>query len=357
MTNDPLLTAAECARRLGLTTKALRVYETRGLIEPRRTEKNWRLYGSREIARLHEILMLQQLGLTLSHIGEMLAGRRTDLAAVLALQEETLRGRQARIDRSLSLVRSLQSKHAGGEGLSLDDMITLAKETAMTQTATDPVAWKRYEQSRPRTAVAIDPALLTDYAGSYCMTDGSTVGVLVRGKELYLQLLGQPDVLFQAEGKDAFFTTVVAAQVSFQRDQDGKVSALMLHQNGHDMPAERVGDGAFAASRHALEERIAGKTPYPDSESVLREVIDQHVRGAIDYDRMTAPLADVARSQADLIEAEMERLGQPGLIQFKGVDGLGYDIYEVQFANGRTEWGLSLSSDGRINGLYTRNAV
>lgn len=54
---DRLLTAAECARRLGLTTRALRVYEARGLIDPQRTEKNWRLYGAREIARLGEILV------------------------------------------------------------------------------------------------------------------------------------------------------------------------------------------------------------------------------------------------------------------------------------------------------------
>lgn len=357
MTDETLLTAADCARRLGLTTKALRVYEDRGLIEPRRTEKNWRLYGSREIARLNEIMMLQQLGLTLSRIGQVLSGQPTDLADFLTVQEETLRGRQARIDHSLALVRSLQSKHADGEVLSLDDMIKLAKETIMTPTQDDALAWKRYEQSRPRNAVTIDPDTLTDYPGSYAMADGSLVSISLKKGELYLQLIGQPEVLFQPEAKDAFFTTVVAAQVTFQRDNDGLVTALTLHQNGHELLAKKVGDDAFSAVVKTLEQRIADKTPAPGSEAVMREMIDQHVNGTVDYDRMTAPLADLARTQADMIEAEMERLGEPGAITFKGVDGHGYDIYEVQFANGRTEWGLSLAEDGQINGLYTRNAV
>lgn len=357
MTDETLLTAAECARRLGLTTKALRVYEARGLVEPRRTEKNWRLYGSREIARLNEILMLQQLGLTLSRIGQVLSGQQTDLAEFLAIQEETLRSRQTRIDRSLALVRSLQSNHADGEVLSLDDMIKLAKETLMTPDKDDAIAWKRYEQSRPRTAIPTDSQTLADYRGSYAMEDGSLVAISVQKNELYLQLIGQPEVLFQPEAKDAFFTTLVAAQVTFQRDDAGKVVSLTLHQNGHEMVANRTFEDAFATNKQALEARIAAKTPLPNSEAVMREMIDQHVNGSIDYDRMTKPLADLARTQADMIEAEMERLGAPGAITFKGVDSNGFDIYEVQFANGRTEWGLSLADDGQINGLYTRNAV
>ncbi|MCA1444597.1 MerR family transcriptional regulator [Ensifer sp. IC4062] len=46
------LTAAECGERLGLTVR--RLYENRGLISPRRTGKNWRLYGAEEFARLNE---------------------------------------------------------------------------------------------------------------------------------------------------------------------------------------------------------------------------------------------------------------------------------------------------------------
>ena len=79
MRNDTLedtwLTAAQCAKRVGLTVRALRLYEQTGLIHPRRTDTNWRLYGAREIARLNEILTLKRLGLSLQHIARLLAGQ------------------------------------------------------------------------------------------------------------------------------------------------------------------------------------------------------------------------------------------------------------------------------------------
>jgi len=46
-------TAAATARRLGLTVRALRVYERHGLVQPGRTAAGWRVYGPAEIARLH----------------------------------------------------------------------------------------------------------------------------------------------------------------------------------------------------------------------------------------------------------------------------------------------------------------
>ena len=64
--DESLLTAQECAERIGLSVRTLRLYEQHGLISPRRTAKQWRLYGSGEIARLNEILALKTLGLSLS---------------------------------------------------------------------------------------------------------------------------------------------------------------------------------------------------------------------------------------------------------------------------------------------------
>lgn len=72
---DVLLSASECARRMGLSVRALRLYERCGLISPRRTGKQWRLYGANDIARLNEVLALKTLGLSLSSIAELLQGK------------------------------------------------------------------------------------------------------------------------------------------------------------------------------------------------------------------------------------------------------------------------------------------
>lgn len=91
MSDDPgaFLSVAETCRRLGLTARALRLYERKGLVAPRRTAAGWRVYGPEEIARLHKITALKSLGFPLAWIKALLDGG-VDLDRVLALQEEAL---------------------------------------------------------------------------------------------------------------------------------------------------------------------------------------------------------------------------------------------------------------------------
>ncbi|MGN6149602.1 MAG: MerR family transcriptional regulator, partial [Rhizomicrobium sp.] len=42
---DQYLSPSEAARRLGVSVKALRVYEQRGLVKPLRSQADWRAYG------------------------------------------------------------------------------------------------------------------------------------------------------------------------------------------------------------------------------------------------------------------------------------------------------------------------
>ena len=59
----PVLNASEAARQLGVSAKALRLYEQRGLLVPARTEAGWRAYGPDQMARAAEIAALRSLGL------------------------------------------------------------------------------------------------------------------------------------------------------------------------------------------------------------------------------------------------------------------------------------------------------
>ncbi|MBB3656508.1 DNA-binding transcriptional MerR regulator [Rhizobium sp. BK650] len=161
------LTAAQCAERIGMTVRALRLYEETGLIRPLRTGKNWRLYGAKEIARLNEILALKRLGLSLQDIARLLAGHATDLDRMLAMQNLSLQEQLRRTQHSLAIIDTLRAKIAAGDLLSIDDLLKLAKETNMTDTSADAIAWRRYKQARPRTEQKIDPALYANYAGFY----------------------------------------------------------------------------------------------------------------------------------------------------------------------------------------------
>lgn len=67
------LQVAEVGRRTGLTRKALRLYESMGLLEPaERTEAGYRLYDAEALRRIELINRAKVLGLTLSETKEFL---------------------------------------------------------------------------------------------------------------------------------------------------------------------------------------------------------------------------------------------------------------------------------------------
>jgi MerR family transcriptional regulator, thiopeptide resistance regulator len=131
------LSPTETARRFGVTVKALRLYESRGLLTPLRSESGWRTYGPDQIARLHQILALKRLGLSLASIGQLMASADT-LDAVLALQDQALVQESKRVAKGLALVRAARAKLKTGQALSIDDLATLSKETSMTSKLTRP---------------------------------------------------------------------------------------------------------------------------------------------------------------------------------------------------------------------------
>ncbi len=131
------LSPVEAARRLGVSVRALRLYERHGLVRPLRTSAGWRVYGPDEITRLHQVLMLKGLGLPLARIGELIKGRLASLDALLALQEDVLVLRKQQAEQALAAVRSARRRLACGGTLSLDDLANLTRETTMTEKLTD----------------------------------------------------------------------------------------------------------------------------------------------------------------------------------------------------------------------------
>src|SRR3979409_804902 len=55
----------ELARRAGTTTRALRFYESQGLLTVQRTTNGYREYGEEDVLLVNEILTLQGVGLSL----------------------------------------------------------------------------------------------------------------------------------------------------------------------------------------------------------------------------------------------------------------------------------------------------
>ncbi len=91
----------------------------------------------------------------------------------------------------------------------------------------------------PRSAVTLPRELLSEYAGTYALAPTFSIAITAEGDRLFAQATGQPKFELFGEKKDEVFLRVVEAQISFQRDAEGKVSGLVLHQGGRDTPGKK----------------------------------------------------------------------------------------------------------------------
>jgi DNA-binding transcriptional MerR regulator len=106
---------SQAASRLGVSIKALRLYEQNGLIAPGRTRAGWRAYGPAEMAGAAEIVSLRTLGLSLAQVARVLGGDPGDLDAALAAHAARLHAQSRQIAESLDKVRRLRSDIRRGE--------------------------------------------------------------------------------------------------------------------------------------------------------------------------------------------------------------------------------------------------
>lgn len=103
------LSPVEAARRLGVSPKALRLYEQRGLLEPTRSAAGWRAYGPDAMLRAAEIVALRGLGLSLAQVSRVLGGEAEDLRVALGTHQEKLEAEVRQVGDRLVRVRSLRS--------------------------------------------------------------------------------------------------------------------------------------------------------------------------------------------------------------------------------------------------------
>jgi DNA-binding transcriptional MerR regulator len=103
----------ELAEQVGVTTKAIRFYESIGLLpDPARTPSGYRSYAAADAGRLVFIKTAQRLGLSLDEIKEIIAlrDRGEEPCCYVA---EVLQRQVADLDRRISEMRSLRDELRG----------------------------------------------------------------------------------------------------------------------------------------------------------------------------------------------------------------------------------------------------
>ncbi|CAO4178005.1 serine hydrolase [Methylorubrum aminovorans] len=116
------------------------------------------------------------------------------------------------------------------------------------------------EPPREHREVAIDRSGLPALAGRYALAPGSEIAVSVEDGRLFAQAPRQPRNELVPEGERAFFLRTLDAQITFTTDDTGRITGLILHQNGLETEAPRLPEEGSPASR--LGPR-AGSPPNP----------------------------------------------------------------------------------------------
>lgn len=238
----------------------------------------------------------------------------------------------------------------GGTELATDIMRSIANE----------YGWPDF-RSAVRTKVKLSSDALKQYVGAYQMRPGIYMTITLSGDQLLSQLTGQESVPLFAEANDKFFPNVVVAELDFVRDAGGKVSSLVLHQNGRDMSMPRVNDAEAkriadeSAARTALAaQHFNNQKPTPGAEAAIRQSIADILAGQPKYGRMSPGLAEVTRQQLPQLKTIFANLGAIKSVTFKRVEKRGADVYDIEFEHGSTEWQIIMAPDGTIDSLGFR---
>lgn len=106
MSDKRLLRISEVARRLGISSSALRAWEALGLVTPRRTESQYRLYAESDLRVLQRAIFLRRArGLNPAAIVHVLKKQGLVIGPADAPQLPGQRFRRLRLKRGLSLAQ------------------------------------------------------------------------------------------------------------------------------------------------------------------------------------------------------------------------------------------------------------
>jgi len=99
--DSPRYMISVAAELVGMHPQTLRIYENKGLVRPKRTPGNTRLYSDADLERLRTIQQLTELGLNLAGVQRVIAlqDELRRLQARLELMERRMQEEVARVHR------------------------------------------------------------------------------------------------------------------------------------------------------------------------------------------------------------------------------------------------------------------
>ena len=132
---DEKMTSGEIAKKAGVSQKAVRLYDEKGLLKPTEySEGNYRLYDKEALEILEKIVALKQIGFSLEEIRDnLVAGDAKDIEEALRMQLAVMEEKRYRIDMVIDAInRTLARKD---ESLDWDDVAKIVQSVTVDQNA------------------------------------------------------------------------------------------------------------------------------------------------------------------------------------------------------------------------------
>ncbi|HSJ37056.1 MAG TPA: MerR family transcriptional regulator [Planococcus sp. (in: firmicutes)] len=109
-------TVQKLAELAGVSARTLRYYDEIGLLQPaRNSSSGYRIYGSKEVDKLQQILFYRELGLDLDSIQKIVKDPSFDGPAALRMHREKLLAKRRQLDL---LINNVESTISAAEGKS-----------------------------------------------------------------------------------------------------------------------------------------------------------------------------------------------------------------------------------------------
>jgi DNA-binding transcriptional MerR regulator len=113
------LTIGETARLAKVSVRTLHHYDTLGILTPSaRTQTGYRLYDTRDLERLHRVLVFRELGFSLDEITSIITDPEFDQTEALRAQRALLAEKARRTETMLAAIDAALAAAEGGNEMS-----------------------------------------------------------------------------------------------------------------------------------------------------------------------------------------------------------------------------------------------
>ncbi len=135
----------------------------------------------------------------------------------------------------------IMTNSSNGEGIYKELLETLLRDTHT------PIEWEGFtpynllppRQLPKHKEVAVDPKLLAKYVGRYRFSPEIVLVITRVGNTLFVQENDEPKQELAAESERRFFSKTADDEYSFELDSSGRVTEMVLHTGGKDLPMKR----------------------------------------------------------------------------------------------------------------------